>query len=66
VTAIDHLVHALRNQYPRFESSGDAIWDVQLAAQGLTVFLLDGTVLPLRCGRAMAKQLVHGFGLLRA
>lgn len=40
---------------------GAAIWDVQIAARGLTVILADGKVVPLKMSADSARTLHHGF-----
>lgn len=54
VTATDRIKSAL--QMPDAE-----VWDVQVAPRGLTVFLKDGRMVPLKMSVDTARVLSHGF-----
>lgn len=60
MTARSHVLTLLREHHGSPLGFGEAdIWDLQPAARGLTVILLNGRCLPCPCSYGAARQLLH-------
>lgn len=57
------LAHEINVRYARSAYSANDIWDVIPAPNGVTVFMTDGTVLPLPMSQAAATELLRQWSL---
>lgn len=53
----EHILHEIKIRYARAAYDEKDIWDVVLATGGLTVFMMDGTMLPIPLPKSAADVL---------
>lgn len=63
MTSRAQVIQRLKDRDPRFLLTEADVWDIVPAAKGLTVVMMDGSVLPLPMSDGAARQLLHSWSV---